>query len=195
MNNYLKAFKSIWGVGAIIGTLIPAYSFFAELDPPLLLGAGLITSALAAATVVLTYYYNPVHSHPNSRLPILVKLSIKAFLGFVILLVIYLVLLQWCTVVDPQTEKIRFQIGFGMADWSLTEKGHQWKAAHPDQNIQDWMLRMGAFRDKGPEIIWKPWTIYLSGSLMVLTFISTFVLWTLGWALLAKHKSMADQKA
>jgi len=189
MNSYLSSFKSIRGIGMGVGVLIPAFSFFVGLAPPLLPKTGLIASAFAAASIVIVYYFKPKPSGRSSRLPKLVKLAVTVLLLSVAILVIYLFLLEWCTVVQPEDEGSRLQIGFGRAQWSLTEKGRQLKMEHSGQTIVEWMLRTGAFGDKGPEIIWEPWAIYLSGCVMIVAFIAMFVLWTVGWALLAKQKA------
>ena len=104
-----------------------------------------------------------------------------------ICLVIYSILLRGCTILEPQTHKYRFQIGFGKCDWSLTKTGLARKQAKPDATVLHWMLEEGAFTQGGPSIIWKGWSIVLSGVLMLLTYFSTFILWTIGFALLAKH--------
>jgi hypothetical protein len=47
-----------------------------------------------------------------------------------------------------------------------------------------------AFSPEGPAKIWKFWTILMSGISMIITFLFTFVLWVLGWSLLAKRKAL-----
>ena len=187
--DYLSAFKWINGIGAAVGVTIPAYSYFTALDPPLLPAAGVITSAIGAATILVAFYYKPKKPRGKSRLPNLVRLGRNYIGTSLVILIAYLILIQMCTVVEPQKQKVRFQIGFGRADWSLTEAGRRVKAAHSDEPVARWMLSKGAFRQGGPEIIWEPWSIYLAGGLMVATFFLIFGFWTFGWSLLAKHKA------
>lgn len=110
------------------------------------------------------------------------------------MLLFYLVLLQMTTVVSPPVggEEARFQIGFGKWEPFLTDEGKEVKRISPNSTTQDWMLDDGLFRPGGPEVIWKPWAIYFAGALTLISFILTFVLWTLGWALLAKQKSLSS---
>ncbi len=149
---------------------------------------GILTAAFAVATVIITYYYSP-RSASGRRLPSLVKLAMKVLIASVILLVLYLVLLRLCTVVSPDNTA-RFQTGFDKFEWSLTDEGKRVKAKSPNATVQDWMLDDALFREGGPDVLWKSWTIYLSGVLTTIIFILTFVLWTFGWSLLAKQKAL-----
>lgn len=189
---YLSAFKWINGLGAAVGVAVPAYSYFTSLDPPLLPGAGVLTSAVGAATILVGLYYEPKkQARAGSRLPTLVRLGRNYIVASLLILIAYLILLQMCTVLEPQRQKVRFQLGFGRADWTMTEEGRRVKATLPDEPVQRWMMSKGAFRRGGPEILWAPWSIYLAGGLMVATFFLMFGFWTFGWSLLAKHKASA----
>jgi len=61
---------------------------------------------------------------------------------------------------------------------------HQWPLAP----VEDWMLREGAFTQGGPEIIWRAWSVMTAGCALVLTYMAGFVLWTVGFATLARHR-------
>jgi hypothetical protein len=186
--NYLSAFRSINGILAVIGVLIPAFSIFTNYSPPLFKEASVLTAAIAAIIIIVTFYYNPSpKKRLRSKLPYLVRLSIKAFVISIALFIVYLVLFNLCTVETPGGTE-RFQIGFWKYDWGLTNIGLQIKAKYPDKNPQYWIMYGGWFYRGGPNILWKTWTIFLSGIIIILVFILTFVLWTLGWALLAKQK-------
>lgn len=193
IRKYLSAFKWLNGLGAAVGITIPAYSYFTALDPPLLPAAGVITSALGAATIFVAFYYRPKKPRGTSKLPTLVKLGRNYILASLFILIAYLILTQLCTVLEPQKQKVRFQIGFGRADWTLTEEGRRVKAALPGEPVTRWMLSKGAFKRGGPETIWKPWSIYLAGGLMVASFFLMFGFWTFGWSLMAKHKANDTQ--
>lgn len=186
---YLSEFKSIMGVLASIGILVPAFSYFTTYPPPFLYGSSILVTAFAGATVIITYYFSP-RTRVGGRLPPLVSLAKKMLIISVVLLVLYLVFLRLSTVVSPGNTA-RFQIGFDKFEWSLTDEGKKVKAENPNATTQDWMLDDALFRPGGADVLWQSWTIYLSGILMVLIFIFTFVLWTFGWALLAKQKAIS----
>lgn len=179
---YLSILKWLSNVTAGAGVLVPGYSYFTQFAPPLLPTAGLLTSALAVATITVVYLR-------RKEPPLPLKLFFFFLVPAIVTLVLYIILLEFCTVVDPQ-ESNRFQIGFGSFDWSLTEKGLQWKLGHPTQTIQEWMLYFHAFKPGGPDLIWKTWTVLLSGALTVVMFVTAFILWTFFWASLAKRMSL-----
>lgn len=194
--DYLSTLKYPGGLLASVGALIPALSEFTTYPPPLFENSfgktGLLTSAIALATIIITFYYDPPrHTTPGS-FPLLVRKAIKVLIAAILLLILYLVLLRVCTVVDPPGEN-RYQIGFSNFEWSLNPNGQKIMREHPDFTVKNLMDYSTLYYPTGPEQDWKPWTIYLSGVLMILTFIFSFVLWTLGWSLLALQK-LAQQR-
>jgi hypothetical protein len=186
---YFSELKSMNGLLAGVGVLVPAFSFFTMHDPPFMEESGLLTAAIAAATIFIVYYQGRKTNEAHDGMPQLVKLARNVLIVSLVLLIIYLVLLRLCTVTDPRGES-RFQIGFGRIDWSLTDDGRNWKAENPTATVEDWMSAARAFRPGGPELIWKPWTIYVSGVLMIITYILTFVLWTSGWSMIARQRAI-----
>lgn len=189
---YIASFKSIAGVSATVGTLIPAIAYFTNYSPPLLAESSLLTSAISAATVIFAYYYSPPKKAYRKSLPYIIRLSRSLLVVSFTLLVIYLLLLRTFTVLEPREEKIRFQIGFARYDWGLTEEGRKLKNAHPNSSMQEFMLYGRAYSNDRIEIFWKTWSVYLAGTLLILVFLLTFVLWTFGWALIAKHHAISD---
>lgn len=150
------------------GFLVPGFFYFVNIAPPLL-PKGISLLSASAAFVLVVRPYQSVKSATS-----LIFLSIG-------LLIIYLILLHFCTVVDPQG-KYRWQIGFGRCEWGLTKEALEYKQEYPTTIAKDWMLDFKAYRHGGPEVIWVPWTIYFSGGLMLLVYWVSFILWTMGWA-------------
>ena len=177
----------------MIGALIPGLAYFTQWTPPLLKEASLFTAALAAAVVIITYFYKPRNRRSKKLLPTSIKLAMKIFLVTFVCLILYITCFRLCTVEDPRGES-RYQIGFGKFDWSLTDEGRQWKKNNPTQSTKDWLLSAAAFKDDGPELFWQPWSIILAGVLMIVLFMLTFLSWTFAWALLAKQKQLATEK-
>jgi hypothetical protein len=186
---YLDSFKSIKGLGASIGVLVPGFVYFTKYAPPYFPGITLLTTAFATATVVITYYYSPSLAKSSTRtLPPILKSAIKAFVASILLLFVYTILLDLCTVVVPGTTQ-RMQIGFGRFDWSLTAYGQQVKTTKPLAPPQQWLWDE-SFETDAPKLIWASWTIHLAGILMTLVFMFAFVLWTFAWSLIAKQKAI-----
>jgi hypothetical protein len=137
---YLDSFKSIKGLGASIGVLVPGFVYFTKYAPPYFPGITLLTTAFATATVVVTYYYSPSPVKGTTHtLPPILKSAIKAFVVSILLLLVYTILLDVCTVLVPGTTQ-RMQIGFGKFDWSLTAYGQQVKATKPFATPQLWVM-------------------------------------------------------
>lgn len=187
---YLHGFKSVSGVLASVGTLIPAIAYFTKYSPPFLRESSLLTSAIAGAVVIFAYYYTPKKRASSGTAP-LVNLARKLLIIAFALFVVYLVFLRICTVLDPREGKQRFQVGFDRYEWSLSEEGKKLNTAYPNVSKREFMLLGRAYSDERIEVLWKPWTVYLAGVLTILMFVFPFVLWNFGWALIAKQKALS----
>lgn len=188
---YASAFKWMKGICAGVGVAVPAFSFFKHYAPPLFEAASLLTTAIAGAVIILTYYYEPRVEPPDTKAKKLVRYARNALIVAVILLVVYMVMLKVCTVADPpENPETRYQIGFWTFDWSLSDDGQYLKQRHPGSSPRDLMDYGVVFSKDGPAKIWKFWTILASGISMILVFLFTFVLWVFGWSLLAKRKAL-----
>lgn len=188
--DYLSAFKSFRGLLAGIGTLVPGIGYLVALDPPSPLAVGSIASALSLATVLLVYYFKPRGARRRFTAP--TRAALRCFVVSLGTLVLYLLLLDTTTLVDPQNHD-RFQIGFGRTDWTLTAVGKGWKQTHPDQAPLDWMMSCGFEAGRG-ERIWKPWTITTAGCLLLVSFVGMTVAWTGGWAVLARQFAASGKR-
>lgn len=176
------------------GALIPGYSFFTTFPPPIFPGISLLTSALSAAMIYITWHINSSTSYGEVSCPRWIqRASIYLVVSFCSLAV-YVLLLRYCTILDPQSYSQRFQIGFWKFDWSLTDIGISLKSQAPLAPVDNWMLREGAFTQGGPEIIWRAWSVVAAGCAMILTYMMGFVFWTLGFASLAKHQQESRKK-
>jgi hypothetical protein len=190
-NDYLSGFKWIRGISTAIGVSVPALSFFTLYAPPLFAGSSILTAAIAAAVIALTYYYTPRLTPPETEAQKLVNLALAVLACAVILLVVYIVMVKVCTVADPpEKAETRYQIGFWNFDWSLTEDGKFLKHTH--NNATPWeLMNYGAvFTPDGPAVIWKFWSIMVTGICMIVVFLFAFVLWVFGWSLLAKRRAL-----
>ena len=172
---------------------VPGYTFFTTYPPPIFPGISILTTALAAAVIYITWTYNPRTASGARRFQKLIRLAILWLVIAFICLFLYVVLLRYCTVLEPQTYKQRFQVGFWKLESSLTQVGLNLKREIPAAPLEDWMLRESAFRPGGPEIIWTEWSITIAGFLLVFTYMAGFVIWTAAFSLLAKHKTNAEE--
>ena len=173
-----QGLKWIAGIGASASSLVPGISFFTEHAPPIFEVSAFFTTGVSVA--VLLWVFS--RKRPEAR----VGRGVASVLTGLALIVFYWVALKYTTVLPPQGRSgERWQCGFHKAEWSLTEKGRELKRERPTATPQEMMMMVTAFRDKGPDIIWKTWSIVTAGLILVLLFFSGFVLWVYGFAELA----------
>jgi hypothetical protein len=191
-SSYLSSFKSIATLFvAGVGALIPGAMQYAGLAPPFLAPVPFLAPSIAIATIIIVYYLNrpvPGPAPGGARLPPLIKSGGQWLLTSVVLLVAYLILLNYTTSVDP-VEQTRYQIGFYREAFGLTDLG---RSKNSSDSVEDWILQCACYGDLGK--IWRPWSIVLAGSLLIFVFLSAFTFWTGGWSLLAKHHAWANSK-
>jgi hypothetical protein len=84
----------------------------------------------------------------------------------------------------PRTEHVRYQVGFGLSRFSLTEPAVGITRDHPDYTKEDLMLAFGAYAGATSRI-WKTWSIFAAGGLLSVLFVLTYYSWTSGLAWLA----------
>jgi hypothetical protein len=169
--------------------LVPGFSAWTKsLAPPWLPGEA-FGGLLTAATGALVYVISTFRSENRIRLLTLGNLLI--FFSLLVLLPIYLGCLNAWTVLEPQSGKVRFQVGFGTEDWSLEPKGLDIKAelGSRERNI---MMRGTGFQPGGPESIWKSWTIGVAGGVLIILYFSCFLMWTAGFKCLARHEELSE---
>lgn len=171
-------------LGAVSGAGLPAITYFTTLAPPLFAEAGLITSALAGAILIIAATWKAKNDTGLGY----VKIA-AGFLAVAIpLLVAYSLLLNFTTVVGPGVDGTRYQIGFGRAEFSLTEVGNAYVKHNPTLQPKQLMMNEAAFDQDRVPILWKTWLIYAAGLLLIVVYFFGFLCWTIGFALLAKHQ-------
>ena len=148
----------------------PALAFFKGLAPPLFPQLCALLSPLCAALLVAVYKFVPRKDKST-------WFSVMSALGFIVAAIcalsLYVVMLESCSVTDPQGGRARFQIGFAMAEWGLTPLGHSLKSAHPLWTARE-MLMAVSFQEGSAELIWQPWTIRGVGALLIAIHIAAF---------------------
>jgi hypothetical protein len=174
--------------GAGFGTLVPGYTFFTSYPPPIFPGISILTACLSAAIIVIAFAFNPQPPSREKHTNYMIRRASFLLLISFICLTIYVLLLRYCTVLEPQDYSQRFQVGLWKYDWSLTEVGRSLKQNSPLSPIEDWMMKEGGFREGGPEIIWRTWSVITAGCLLLFSYMSGFTFWTIGFCLLARQK-------
>ena len=177
-------------VGAASGVVIPALSFFSSYPPPLFPAVSLITSALSGAILLAARAWRPKSDPVSQRMPRVVTLGGTFVVLSIPFLIAYVLALQFTTVRVPASGD-RLQIGFGRSNWTLTEAGKTWTRQFP-QITAEQLLRNEGFAQDRAQIIWETWSIYSAGALLIVLYFLAFGIWTTGFALLAKHRSLVQ---
>jgi hypothetical protein len=194
-STYIKALKSIYGVIGSVGVLVPAMAaFMSTYPPPPRSVTAPLTAALAGAALIATYYYPSKPPSERTTLPPLVKRALIALCCSVFLLIVYIRVIGLLTVATLDGLE-RFQIGFYTAEWGLTSEGLNVRTADPEGTPYAWLRDDGLLSSQGPSELWKWWAIDLSALTAFILFALSFVVWSHGWALLAKQRTLEDDSA
>lgn len=187
----------IRGAAAVLGTCatalgsqLPGLSFFTSFAPPDFGPLKLITGGLTLAIFVWVFLSRP----PGAAGA---RTGILAVIAAVFFAIVYSALLNWTTVsAPPETGSAqRFQVGFGLAPFSLTPEGHKLIQSNPDGvTPEDLMLAKALFRPHGPELIWKPWTITAAWLLLSCVFLLSYLAWSFGLACVALNLTGRSNK-
>ena len=80
-----------------------------------------------------------------------------------------------------------------MFDWTLTDAGREWKRSNPSLTVTQIVSNEAAFTQDRVAILWHTWSIYLAGTLLIGFYLSGFITWTSGFALLSKQRSLTQK--
>ena len=182
-----------WLVGTASSVGVPAYSFFTSYTPPLFPGISIITAALSGAILFVVACWTPKPDKKSATLPGIVRMGGKILFISLILIIVYILFLQSTTVVNPNQQSDRFQIGFWKCDWTLTEYGKELKDKNPSWTTTAMLESDGFAQDRVP-IIWETLSVYIAGTLLILLYLSGFIMWAIGFGMLSKQESIKKQQ-
>lgn len=185
--DYLRSLKAITALVATLGAFVPFLLDYKFLTPPFLLPVPWLVPALALISVLGVYHYRFREDKSRLRMPRLVRFGIRSLSISLGTLVLYLIILPLTTSVDP-LEQRRYQIGFWKFGWSLTDFARKYK--DPTETIRRWMLEGGYYHPDGPGQLWTMTSIIGAGLLLTVLFVLAFVLWCIGWCLIAKQHAL-----
>lgn len=180
-----------------LGAILPGASYFVDASPPYFRTVGVLTSGLAVAIFLWGY----ATTRPSKTLP---GRSLVVIAIGVTLLVGYGIALDSWTVSAPagrDAELPRDQVGFGLAPWSLDERGASSLATAHEHGLNtptpSLLLDLNAAHGDPEKIrtLWKPWSIVAAGSLLLAFFVAGFALYTYGFSLLARYVTSQGWKA
>lgn len=155
-------------------------------DAPPLVPHGRATVAAACAVLLVVVFRRPRMRARAIRL----RSALMWLAAALVLLAGYNLLLEELTVLEPQSHDIRFQIGFGRAEWSLTPLGRRMVEEHPLWTPDQMMLGAGAFQTSTQAmLVWKPWSVRAAALLLTVMYCALFSCWIMAVAIAAKEVS------
>ncbi|MCD6013215.1 MAG: hypothetical protein K0Q79_3077 [Flavipsychrobacter sp.] len=175
MKQLFTFFKNIYGLTAGIGVAIPGFSYFIQKSPPLFPGIALIVSALCMG--LLVHFVKNRKTASTKRGWWLMVLAIAC-------LVSYLLLFDYTTVTFAGNNTSCLQIGFGLSDWSITDKARHIIASKLCGNAKEDILLCVSITRENVFVIWPRWSVYGAGILLMVLFTLSSLAWVSGWGLL-----------
>lgn len=173
-----------------LGSQLPGISFFLGLAPPGFPAIVLLTGGGTLAIFLLRI-------SKQAPDPVCIQKGARSIAAALILATVYGFLFSLVTVGPPasRSEHVRYQVGFGLTPFSLTVPALRLANEHPAYTKEDLMLAFGAYDDTATSRIWKSWSIYAAGALLIVTFVFTYYYWTSGLGWLACTFSATSRKA
>lgn len=177
----VKGLKALAALAGGAAALIPGSGYFIGVVPPLFEASALLTSGVAVAIVVAVALRRPRPRADASR-------ALAAMLLALALVVVYgLGSRYWTVGPPPGYEGQRIQVGFHLAEWSLTPQAREQLEKNRNTTAEELMLILGGYGPGLPvERIWTTWSVIASGLALVAAYCASFILWAYGFALLGR---------
>jgi hypothetical protein len=178
--NIQNAFGKLVTLTAALGSQLPGISFFIGLTPP---NFRVITLLISGGTIAV---FVRVFNQPRDKQRH-VKCGVWSIVIAVFVAAIYVGLFQFLTVGTPAGRggDQRFQIGFGMYSFSLTDNAQRVAQQNHLETKEDLMLALGGY-EQGTFQIWKPWSIVIAAIILWVVFVASYVFWASGLAHIAR---------
>ena len=182
MKEFISKLKTFYGFAGSISVILPGLSFFFMYSPPLFDEISILVSALAVAFLWWGY-----KSGKETEPETVTKKALYYIVGGFALTILYLVLLDTTSLtIGNSKETSHYQIGYGMAKWSLTPAALHLSQTEPCGQSKLELLRCKGATKEHVYALWKKWTINLFGILNILLFSCASLLWAFGWGRLMK---------
>lgn len=172
----------------------PLWSVFP--DAPPLVPYGRPTVAAVCAVLLIVVFARPHGGRARGERIARLRSALLWLVAALVLLSSYNLLLNDLTVIEPQAQKARFQIGFARAEWSLTDVGRRMASEHPLWTPVQLMLGASAFQsDTGAMLVWQPWSVRAAGLLLATVYFALFTSWIMAVAIAVRETSPAALNA
>lgn len=186
MNKVIETLKSFYGIAASIGVIIPGFSFFNNYAPPLFTGIAILTVALSVAVIVIIVNNDDQIKSTKTVVKKHTSKSIKFLASSFVLILMYLMLMDFTTIVPEDFPEERWQVGFDMEQWSLTPLANSMLLDNSCNQNKEALLSCASVQKENVFLIWTKLSVYSAGLILILIFTTASLLWSAGWTYLAK---------
>lgn len=159
------------------GLAVPAVAAWKSWVPPYFPGIWLITSALSVASAVFVYLSFRKKSPSKGLGLAMITLGVIFYLS-------YGACYKSFTATNKNNTEQTLQIGFRLADFSLNEDPAE-RALIKQYGSPEAALDGHGWSDESASRIWKPETRIATAIIMIIIFILSAVLWSIGWTIFA----------
>lgn len=182
MKEFINKLKSFYGLAGSLSVILPGAAFFFMYSPPLFDEISILVSALAVAFL---WAGNKIKDERENDS--ITRESLYYIVGGFLLSIAYLILLDQTSVTIGNSKKTNhYQIGYGIAKWSITKRAQDLSKISPCGNSKLELLRCTGATRENVYILWRKWTINLFGITNILLFSTASFLWAFGWGKLMK---------
>lgn len=177
IRSFIQKMNSVAGLVSAIGYLIPGIMYLAKLGPPP------PYPWIPIIVIPLSIFFSYAEHLREDRF--LGMFSAKKLIIISIILIIGYTLFYGTTTIYINDKF--YQIGFGTANFSLTDEGLRIKNGNCPGNDKNSLLMCAGFLPERIPLIWKSWAIICTGLILLLLYTLGPIFWTLAWYKLASE--------
>jgi hypothetical protein len=163
-----------------LGSQLPGLSFFLGLAPPGFRAVTLLTGGGTLAIFLLKFSKREPYAD-------CIQKGVRSLTIAILTAIAYGFFFAYVTAGPPapRSEHVRYQVGFGLAPFSLTPAALRVANEQHLSTKEELMLAFGAYDEDATSRIWKSWSIFVAGAILIGMFVLTYYYWTSGLAWLA----------
>ncbi len=186
MTKIIETLKSFYGIAASIGVIVPGFSFFNNFAPPLFKGIAIIVSALSVAVIVIIANKDDGRKSVNTIIKQFTGRAMKLLSVSFVLILLYLFLIDFTTIVPEEFPEERWQVGFDLQSSGLTPLALELMKDNSCNQNKQTLLSCAGIQKESVGLLWTRVSVYCAGLLLIVLFTIASLCWSAGWTFLAK---------
>lgn len=194
LQEFTNRLKSIYGLASSLAVIIPGILFFADYSPPLF-GTGIWILVTSLSIFLIIIFLNQNINNKNK----VIQRSILCIVLSLILFSVYFVLFDFSTAtIASDNQKEVYQVGFGTFDWTLTKYGidskNRWEARKQTPITNTELVKTKPGKENITKL-WKSWSYYSAGFLLIIIYILSVLFWIYGWCYIANTQVLESKQS